>query len=175
MKERQSNPSIGFWLVLASWSVAAAFVIWGTQTPELDELASELQTLELTDQPTAPPDLVRHLEHYTTTHPILATSLAGDSGARILEAQRDGWANGKSFHLIVREAPPARLKLESSTKARIRLSFNGENVEVQCEPNQKAIFTFPTAWRASARIVQGERLDGPGPIRVAGVTDPGAP
>jgi hypothetical protein len=144
-----------------------AFLTYGAQTPPLDELNRALEELELERRPTADASLVRSLNRELSEHADLARDLAGETGARILEASRDGWAAGSEFHIVVGTGSraPASLSFEMPASVELTVSRGAERL-VQRGPGQ---LRLPESWLSPPLLIHCQRSSANGLVRVRGV------
>lgn len=162
-------PSLGCWLVVTSWAAALLFVGLAYRTPRLDRLALELAHIEQRQIVTASDAVVAELGRVIDSHPALASDLAGETGARILESRRDGFASGERFHLVLAASAPAELIVEGPPRTKLRLRYRDEQLELAIDRG-RANLTLPKRWRGSAALVSGERTGVPGELRISGAT-----
>jgi hypothetical protein len=168
-------PSWGFLLVVLSWTSAAALIQWGLKVPALDRLQWQLARLEMRDKSVASAKLVRRLRESMVRHPALALGLAGPDGARLIEAQRDGWARGPHAHLVLAaERRADDVLVQCRTIGVLELEQDGESLRIPCQPGAAVAYPLPKAWGGKARLVP-VKWNGPdGAVRVVGTGIRGA-
>jgi hypothetical protein len=105
------RPSVGFSLVVATYTLSVAFFAWGLSTPPLDrvwQLHHELKigrTWKLSKED-------RHLLLSSMAdHPTLAQSLLDAGQAGIISANRDGWIDTPHVTIVRTPRSPVNLRL----------------------------------------------------------------
>lgn len=162
-------PSAGFWLIVASWAAAAAFVVWGSREPRLDRMKRELDRLASTDGATASDWLVTNLRRELPHRPDLSAALTGESGARALEARQDGFTRSAHFHVAI-AARLERLELRSTTPVSLTLGGDHDRVRVELTPERPTRLAIRAAWRGPA-LVEATRSGGDALILVRGTEE----
>ncbi len=168
-------PSKGFLLVVLSWSAAFGLVAWGVREPDLDRLSRQLAKLETTDKTVAGGKLMKHLRSAALRHPALVGGLAGSSGARVLEARRDGWAAGPRAHVLLSAAlGAAPVRIECKAIGTLSLGSGKDTLRVPCLPGEGVLQELPEAWRGRALVVDAKWNGPEGAVRVTGTLSEGA-
>ncbi len=137
-------PSSGFVLVAASWLALVSFFVWGLREPELLRLGRQLENLELGGDENASKDLVRSVRQALRRYPKLSISLAGSTGARLLEGQRDGWARISEGHVIVAlgKQTPGQLRIQCDRRTTIRIGR--QSAPLQLTPKAPVLIAIPS-------------------------------
>jgi hypothetical protein len=156
-----------------SWGLAAALVIWGAREPRLDRMRRELEHLEVADDASASDWLVAELGRELGRSRRLRAKLAGDTGARALEARRDGSTVVPHFHVVIGDRTTG-LSVTSSTGGQLELSHGGESLSVPLAPGRAVVAVLPVPWRGQGFILDAVRSGGTSMVIVRGRLEDGA-
>jgi hypothetical protein len=112
MRERTLNlPSLGFWILLASYTAAFGFLCFGSQKPRLETAFDLLSRRERDDFSAYSVKDVDLLEGVLHDYPGFVRALVGRGSARFLEPRVDGWLRLERAHLALRPDPKATLRV----------------------------------------------------------------
>lgn len=173
MKQRfnGSAPSAGFWLVLSSWTAAAAFLGWAGREPRLDWMKRELDRIATSEQATASNELVTELRRELVIHPELSAALSGPTGARAIEAHQDGRTRSAHFHVAL--APSAgALELVSDGPVRVELASGSERLTIDLAGSRPERVALPSGWRGRAQLIDVKRSGTDVEVGIRGLEEP---
>jgi hypothetical protein len=164
---RTSLPSVGVWLIVVSWVLVGGFFAWGAREPRLDRMRRELDEIARTEDAVASDWLVAELRREMVRYPALTKKLVGETGARALEARRDGFTRTPRFHIAIASNTDA-LMLETTESARVEVQFGVDRFTVNLEPRRAALLPLPPGLRGKPELVDAYRSNGAGEVRISG-------
>lgn len=160
-------PSAGIWLIVTSWMLLAVLVLWGLREPRLDRMRRELQTLATVEGLTASDWLVREVELELGRRPRFALKLAGESGARPLEARRDGSTRSSRFHLAL-TPKVERLVIRGQTEEQLELTHGDASLTVSLVAGRAQRLPVPEGWRRGPTLITVTRGADAGELLITG-------
>lgn len=140
---KDNLPSAGFAAIATSYTLLAALLIWGWQTPRLDKAFRLLNTRELDANVEFSTDDIQVLQKVWDTHAGFSRALLGKAAARFVEPTESGWISRPKAHLAVRPETEqlTLLTLEARGKPddfplKVRLFGRGLERQVELTANQ---------------------------------------
>ncbi len=163
----RSLPSVGIWLALLSWGWAAAFLLWGAREPRLDRMRRELDALAMTEGATASEWLIGELTLEMARRPRLVAKLAGETGARALEARRDGSTRSPRFH-VVTTAEATKILVTGTARGQLELAQGAQIVSAAVEPGRTVELALPDGVRGRPGLWTARRGGEDGELLIVG-------
>jgi len=167
-------PSVGIWIALLSWSCAGALLVWGSREPRLDRMRRELDDLATRDGACASDWLTRELRAELQRRPRLAAKLAGETGARALEARRDGSTRSTRFH-VVTTAEVTGFVITGTARGELELARANVVLKAAVAPGQPVGLPIPPEARGAPGLWTAQRRGEAGELSIVGDLAPEAP
>jgi hypothetical protein len=105
------RPSVGFSMVVATYTLSVAFFAWGLSTPPLDRVWQLHHELKIGRTWKLSKEDRRLLLSSMAAHPALAQSLLDVGQAGIISANRDGWIDTPHVTIVRTPRSPLNLRL----------------------------------------------------------------
>ena len=164
---RWTPPSLGFCLMVATYSLTLAFFVWGLTTPRLDRIwqlhhelkTGDVYTLTRADRELLVSSLVRH--------PALAEALLPAGHIGIISAQRDGWIGTPEVSILrtPRATLSQRILLEIETPPEhlpYRMTLSGPDWRRELEVRERGTLELPLPPPAAQPELLTLKLEGAG-------------
>jgi hypothetical protein len=154
-------PTLGFFLMVASYGLLIAVLAWGFSQPELDRAWHILEGMKRDNYGGLTRAEAETLSTLLVRHPGFAQALVGRAPVGWVEPTEDGWTALRSAHLVIQANPVDQLRVAAECRAPkaaypVTVAFRADGLkqELRYEQDGRQTFDLPAGQPAQALWVE---------------------